>query len=965
MMACTRNSNMLAFIARAGSRPPISSTTEPPGRGQRLAVPWLVVGFALGTLLLLVLALWHLKAQALHAGERLTQSFADVIAEQTTRTLQTVDGRLRTALVRLQELEKDRSLNDTSGHALLREQLYDLPFVRALWITDSEGRVVFNSDPGNIGTSVAMQEYFQTHKKSPATGFFVGPVIKGRTTGTWIMSTSRPLPSAAGEFRGIIVAAVEPPHFEQLWRTIELGGDGLVALLRRDGRLMLRSPADPSLVGRNLSHLPLFTEYLPRQPHGVFMVDSRVDGVQRIMAYRVLPDYAGLLVLVGTSYDSMLASWQRFAILTLAVWAVAAVGVGALAAQLRQQLRLTRNSETRFRQLAQAMPQIVFACSPRGSVFFINERWAEATGRGVATAHGTGWLDMIHPDDRESARGTLARTIAKGHEAQHEHRLLYRDGVYRWQLLRALPVRDENGAIVAWYGTSTDVDEMKRAQVRLEAQADLLSMAGRLARLGGWQIDLATQRVIWSDEAAVLLDLAPGSSIAVDDVFKLIAPHFRQDAMRAVDAAVAHGTPFDVEVEAITPNGRHLWLRSIGQPVRDAEGHVVRLQGAQQDITQRVKLMEEIRDLNVSLEYKIVQRTSELARQEALFRTLAEQAPLPIWTLDPQGAVTFLSRAWYALAGGAPPQWHGFDWMALVHPDDLPEVRRRWAQSRESGEPYTGTRRLRAQSGKYHSMTYRATPVRSDYGDVEFWVGVDTDITDIMENEAALRLANEQLESFSYSVSHDLQSPLQRISSFAQLLQEQLAEHAPSPKVHHYLSRIRANVEQMGQLIDGLLALARVSQMEMVLTPVDLSQMAAEILERLQAEDPGRSVSWRVEPGLAITGDTRLMRSVMENLLSNAWKFTSKREHAEILVAENADSGEFFVRDNGAGFDMLFADRLFASFQRLHRQDEFPGTGIGLATVARAISRQGGRVWAESAPRRGATFYFTLPPVPR
>jgi light-regulated signal transduction histidine kinase (bacteriophytochrome) len=139
--------------------------------------------------------------------------------------------------------------------------------------------------------------------------------------------------------------------------------------------------------------------------------------------------------------------------------------------------------------------------------------------------------------------------------------------------------------------------------------------------------------------------------------------------------------------------------------------------------------------------------------------------------------------------------------------------------------------------------------------------------------------------------------------------------------------------------------------------------MAIEILQRLHSEQPQRHVSWRVEPGLSVMGDVRLLRSVLENLLGNAWKFTARERAPEIVVGGSSERGEYWVRDTGCGFDMAYADRLFGTFQRLHSVDEYPGTGIGLATVARAISRQGGRIWAQAAPGQGATFFFTLPPA--
>jgi PAS domain S-box-containing protein len=565
----------------------------------------------------------------------------------------------------------------------------------------------------------------------------------------------------------------------------------------------------------------------------------------------------------------------------------------------------------------------------------------------------------VHPDDRNAAVERLTTHLRIREQIELELRLLARDGAWRWHLLRAVPVPEADS--LTWFGTATDIDDLKQAQARLQAQAELLKMASRLARMGGWTMDLGTQRVSWSEGAAAILDMPVEVEPSMQEVIAMLAPHSLESSLQALQACIEHGTPFDVEMEMLTPTGRRVWLRSIGQPLRGADGKVVAIQGAQQDITPRVRMVEEIRRLNANLEGQVAQRTAELGRQEALFRTLAEQAPLPFWTVDTEGAVTFFSRAWYELAGGAPPQWHGFEWMELVHPDDVAAVRANWQHARANGDVYAGTRRLRARDGTWHTTSYRAVPVRDDAGEILFWVGVDADITELTANAAALRLANEQLEAFAYSVSHDLQSPLQRIHSYARLLEEALAgggERSP-----HYLSRIRANADTMTELIEGLLALAHVSQVEMIRSVVNLSETATGILQGLQADHPQRRVAWRVQPDLTASGDVRLLRSVLENLVGNAWKFTDGKADAEIVVGGVPERGEFFVRDNGAGFDMAYVDRLFGTFQRLHDHDQFPGKGIGLATVARAVMRMGGKVWAEGAPGAGATFWFSLPPA--
>jgi PAS domain S-box-containing protein len=921
-----------------------------------------LLGIALLTGALLLFALLYQREAAIRSGEELTDSLSRVIAEQTTRTLQSADQLLRLAIVRLEVLRQAGRLDEASAREELKAELKDMPFLRAVWVLDAQGRIELDSDAGNAGASMADRPYFQVYQQAPATEFYIGPPLRSRTTGTWMVSVARPIRGADGSVRGVIVAALEPPYFEHLWRGIDLGPNGAVGLYHRSGQLLARTPIDESLRGRDFSGLAIFREYLPRASSGTFIRDSGFDGVRRVLAYRQLPAYPELVVVVGSGYQEMLAPWWRFATLTGTVWAAAVLIAVVLTVQLRQQARSRLQTEQRFQQLAQAMPQIVFIADPRGQVHFVNQRWVEVTGRPAEEAMGMRWRDLLHPDDREFVARRLLEGIDAGEHLQVEHRLRYRDGNYRWQLLRAVPVRESGQRAVSWYGTATDIDELKQAQQRLNAQAEQLRMAGRLTRMGSWRADLATQRVDLSPEAAAILDLAPDSEPTLQEMIAMLVPESVPRSVAAINRCSEVGEPFDLEVEMRTPAGRHLWVRAIGEPMHDAAGQVVAIQGAQQDITLRVLMMEEIRRLNASLEERIAQRTSELSRQEALFRTLAEQAPLPFWTVDPRGAVTFLSRAWYDLAGGTPPDWLGEHWLSLIHPDDILPMQQNWVRSAATGEPYAGTRRIRARDGSYHTMTYRAVPVRGEQGEVLFWVGVDTDITDLMANEAALRLANEQLEAFSYSVSHDLQSPLQRVASYARLLQQELAQ-VPDGRAHHYLARIQANARTMSQLIEGLLALAHVTEVDVICAAVNVSEMAVEILQRLQAEHPQRRLEWHVEPGLAVMGDVRLMRSVMENLLSNAWKFTSAVPLARIEVGGSRERGETFVRDNGCGFDMAYADRLFGTFQRLHGTDEFPGTGIGLATVARAISRQGGRISAHSVPGQGATFSFTLPPA--
>jgi light-regulated signal transduction histidine kinase (bacteriophytochrome) len=232
---------------------------------------------------------------------------------------------------------------------------------------------------------------------------------------------------------------------------------------------------------------------------------------------------------------------------------------------------------------------------------------------------------------------------------------------------------------------------------------------------------------------------------------------------------------------------------------------------------------------------------------------------------------------------------------------------------------------------------------------------------DLKEAKSATEAANRELEAFSYSVAHDLRAPLRSIDGFSQALLEDCADLLDDAGKQH-LRYVREAAQDMAALIDGLLSLSRVARSELRRESIDLSAMARHALSQLQRAVPGRAVETVVADGLTVNGDSRLLRAVLENLLGNAWKFTRNSPNARIEVGATTSDGAraCYIRDNGTGFDMAYAGKLFSPFQRLHSAAEFEGTGIGLATVQRIIHRHGGRVWAEGAPGKGATFYFTL-----
>ena len=375
---------------------------------------------------------------------------------------------------------------------------------------------------------------------------------------------------------------------------------------------------------------------------------------------------------------------------------------------------------------------------------------------------------------------------------------------------------------------------------------------------------------------------------------------------------------------------------------------------------------------------------TERKRNEEMLVRLAgivESSEDAIFSKTLDGIITSWNEGAERLYGYSAAEIMGHSVSMLMPPDrkeDLPLILGRLRRG-ERVEHFETTRLKK--SGEQIEVSLTISPVKNSSGAITEASTIARDITErkraeehirrlnetlerrVQERTTQLQSANRELEAFSYSVSHDLRAPLRHINGFSQALLEDYADKLDE-EGKNYLQEVRAASHEMAQLIDDLLQLARVTRSEMHGEVVNLSETARLVVEELHKGDAERAVTVTVEEGIVARGDKRLLRIMLSNLLGNAWKFTSQRKPAEIAFGrEQEESGEtvYFVRDNGAGFDMAYAGKLFGAFQRLHTASEFEGTGIGLATVQRIVNRHGGRVWAEGAIGQGATFYFTLP----
>ena len=476
-----------------------------------------------------------------------------------------------------------------------------------------------------------------------------------------------------------------------------------------------------------------------------------------------------------------------------------------------------------------------------------------------------------------------------------------------------------------------------------------------------------------------------------------MAEAFRASDQRALEAE----TPLQLEEVVPQDDGLHTYI-SIKFPLYNSSGVPYGIGGISTDITERKLIEEALQRANEQLEIRVQQRTIELALineslqaeiaerkrgEEALRRSqqrlsaIFNQAAVGIAQVGMDGQYLLVNQKLCDILGYTREELLEQTFQDLMHPDDQ-EANLKYSRQILSSEVSVVSREkcYICKDGSSIWINLTVSLIRDSSGEPKTFIGIVEDISDrkrveqqirelnenlerrVIERTAELETANKELEAFSYSVSHDLRAPLRGVDGFSQALLDCCADKLDD-KGKHYLQRIRGCSQRMSELIDDLIKLSRVTRSEMHRTNVDLSALAQEIAIELQQTQPERQVEWTIAPEIVAQGDARLLRVVLENLFNNAWKFTSARTQTCIefgFTLQADDKVAYFVRDNGAGFDMAYANKLFGAFQRLHSTTQFPGTGIGLATVQRIIHRHGGRVWAEGLVEQGATFCFTL-----
>jgi len=514
--------------------------------------------------------------------------------------------------------------------------------------------------------------------------------------------------------------------------------------------------------------------------------------------------------------------------------------------------------------------------------------------------------------------------------------------------------------------TTKDVTELKRAEEAIRKHEALLNDMGRIAKIGGWEFDIGTGEVLWTKEVANIHDLDPTDSVSVDTGVNYYYGDSIEIIQKALYDAIHHAKPWDLQLEIVSAKGIHKWVRTIGNPIIKDE-HVVKIIGSFQDITYQKEAEEALR------------------KSEENLRLLMESISLPVAYISNDGEILFRNTKFIQIFGYTQEDVQTLkDWWIQAFPEDnyRKEVVKNWEsfinQARSTqkdivSEEYAitcknGNVRIIITSGVIINSNILITLIDiTDRKRAEEEIKMLNESLEkrVEERTAQLLEANKELEAFSYSVSHDLRAPLRHINGFVDLLNQKYKELLPE-KGQHYLHTIVDSSNHMGTLIDDLLEFSRTGRQEMLHADIDMNMVIQNVLKLLNPDIQGRNIEWKIEQLPIIKGDQSLLRMVWHNLISNAIKFTKNKEVAiiEIGFFENDKEFSFFVKDNGAGFDMRYVHKLFGVFQRLHSKQEFEGTGIGLANVRRIIQKHGGRTWAESQEDQGAIFYFILPKTP-
>jgi PAS domain S-box-containing protein len=646
-----------------------------------------------------------------------------------------------------------------------------------------------------------------------------------------------------------------------------------------------------------------------------------------------------------------------------------------------------KSNEKRFRELIESLPQLFWTCRVDGPCDYLSKQWVDYTGIPEEEQLGYRWLEQLHPEDRDKTVSDWMEKVKTGESFDIEFRIRRNDGVYHWFKTRAVPMHDADGKIIKWFGSNTDFHEIKKAEEQLrnfnkdlEQKVDertkelqrskiLLDETGRLAKVGGWEIDLKANTLYWSETTYKIHEIEPDFVPNLETAINFYAPEAIPVISGCVERAMKNGESFDEELELITAKKNRIWVRAVGKAYRE-KGKIVKIGGMFQDINER-KLAE----------IESLRKSEQLQSLSNELENIIDSIPGLVFYKDTKNRYIRVNKYICDAHKMSKKQLEGLSLNDLYprgqaqayYEDDLQVIRSR--QSKINIDEPWGDRWVSTSKIPYLNET----------GEVIGVIGVSMDVTErklaeeelkkhrdhleelvnerTMELDNAiigLKRSNQELEQFAYVASHDLQEPLRMVSSYTQLLERRYKDQLDQD-ARDFIFFAVDGANRMQHLINDLLDYSRVTTRGKPFAKLDLSTVLGHAIANLQkkVQETGALI---VNDDLPfVYGDEVQLVRVFQNLLDNAMKFRGTDPPRINVSAKTLDEKiQISITDNGIGIDKIYSDRVFTIFQRLHTKVEYPGTGIGLAICKRTIERHGGKIWFESEPGKGTTFYFTL-----
>ena len=909
------------------------------------------------------------RAQAVRDNLQL----ARIVEEHLARTFGEADKVLQGLAEHIAAHGGTENLDEQTLHERLASRQAALPQAAAFSIVRADGRLFARATeypvmPVDMSNSA---DFVHLRTATADTTFVGNRILPSQAKAEWI-HLARRITLPGGRFGGIVRCRIDTEHLIRFYDDLAMAPETVLALVKPDGKPIFRRPGADDLSRLDVSNTPAFANGRPAGHEGHFTRNSPLDGRTHLVAWHWLPG-ASLGVFIGLPLERAQAGSDRLAQRLAAGALIAALAFGALfriilrhlareeKLSLRRQAaeRAQRQSDEQYRALAENIPQRVFYKDRECRFIATNRPFAEDLGLPLEDIVGRDDFDLHPRELAEKYRQSDLHVMASGQAESFDEQFVRNGKALTIHTVKT-PVRDESGEIVGVCGIYWDVTEqlalqnrLKESEARLRTIFDSVQEGFLAAESADGKLFLANRAICrmtgYSEaelQALSPLELhPPEAGVRVAAAFANMA-HSEYDLVRDMPVQRKDGSIFFAEISSnsFTIDGRTYHI------------------GVFRDVTELRQAREAL-----SLGEANLREAQRIAHVGSWGRGLTDDTAY--WTEE------FFRIMEMAPQPSAPPYR---DFLAAVHPDDRDRVDTAFRALVKEHDAYDFVHRLLFADGRIKYVRQRGE-VRTEGEDArQRFLGTIQDITEQMLAEQAIRALNEslerrvaerteelaranrELESFSYSVSHDLRAPLRAINGFSRILQDS-EEFALSGESRELLERIVRNTNRMGELIDDILDYSRASQAALNRREADMTQLARSACDEHAPSYPNATT--RIGPLGSVRGDPAMLRQVFDNLVGNALKYSARKDRPEIEIGRQNDGDDavFFVRDNGAGFDMQYAGKLFGMFQRMHTDKDFPGTGVGLAIVKRIVERHGGRVWAEAAPEAGATFYFTLP----